>query len=129
MPSVTAAVRSIAESTDAMTEQSMHQSRALRHSLRTCLPAPYDGVVAAADLYIAGYLVKVPITQSWLDNARYYESEYFRGANPDLLCCRLQYALEMNTIMSRSALSNERFGRFVGVWSTRACENQVCKPV
>jgi hypothetical protein len=45
----------------------------------------------------------VPASQSWLDNARYYESEYAKGATPKLLCSRRQYALEMKGIMRRVA--------------------------
>ncbi|KAI0134369.1 hypothetical protein BJ170DRAFT_679265 [Xylariales sp. AK1849] len=99
--SVTAAACSIAESTAA--SEHKHHSSTLRHSLRPHLPTPYDGVAGAAGLYTAGYFVKVPTTQSWLDNARYYESEYAEGATPDLLCSRRQYALEMKGIISRMA--------------------------
>jgi hypothetical protein len=104
--SVAAAACSIAPSTDAVSHQHKHHTSTLRHSLRPHLPAPYDGEAGAAGLYTAGYLVKVPTTQSWLDNARYYESEYAKGATPDLLCSRRQYALEMKAIMSRAVPPN-----------------------
>ncbi|KAK4043917.1 hypothetical protein C8A01DRAFT_12623 [Parachaetomium inaequale] len=100
--SVTAAAYSLAGPAMAASEHQHHTST-LRHSLRPHLPAPYDGVAGAAGLYTAGYFVKVPASQSWLDNARYYEAEYAKGATPDLLCSRRQYALEMKAIMSRVA--------------------------
>jgi hypothetical protein len=102
--SVTAAAYSVAESNTAPRHQ--HHSSTLRHSLRPHIPAPFDGAAGAAGLYTAGYFVQVPASQSWLDNAGYYESEYAKGATPDLLCSRRQYALEMKAIMSRAAPPN-----------------------
>ncbi|EAQ83618.1 hypothetical protein CHGG_10022 [Chaetomium globosum CBS 148.51] len=81
--SVTAAAYSIAG--PATASGSNHHSSTLRHSLRPHLPAPYHGVAGAAGLYTAAYFAKVPGTQSWLDNARYYETEYANGASPDLI--------------------------------------------
>ena len=98
--SVTAAACSIAR--PAAASEHKHHCSTLRHSLRPHLPAPYHGVAGAAGLYTAGYFVKVPASQSWLDNARYYESEYAKGATPDLVCSRRQYALEMKAILSRT---------------------------
>jgi hypothetical protein len=99
--SVTAAAYSLAGPPAGSEHQ--HHTSTLRHSLRPHLPAPYSREAGAAGLYTAGYFVKVPASQSWLDNARYYESEYAKGATPELLCSRRQYALEMKGIMSRVA--------------------------
>lgn len=103
--SVTAAAYSIAGPTAG--SENKHHTSTLRHSLRPHLPAPYHGVAGAAGLYTAAYFVKVPGSQSWLDNARYYETEYAKGAAPDLVCSRRQYALEMKAILARGA-SNAR---------------------
>jgi hypothetical protein len=99
--SVTAAACSVEGPTAASDQK--HHTTTLRHSLRPHLPAPYHGEAGAAGLYTAGYFVKVPTTQSWLDNALYYESEYAKGPTPELLRSRRQYALEMKAIMSRTA--------------------------
>ncbi|KAI0469944.1 hypothetical protein GGR56DRAFT_684194 [Xylariaceae sp. FL0804] len=81
-----------------------HHSSTLRHSIRPHLPPPYDGVAGAAGLYTAGYIVKVPATaKTWLDRARFLEPEYERGATPDLLCSRREYARAMKTILSNMA--------------------------
>ncbi|KAI0877506.1 hypothetical protein GGS24DRAFT_121638 [Hypoxylon argillaceum] len=76
-----------------------HHSSTMRHSIRPHLPPPYDSVAGAAGLYTAGYIVKVPASQSWLENARYYDSEYGKGATPELLQSRRQYALTMKDIL------------------------------
>lgn len=94
--SVTAAAYAIAEPTS----RHKHHSSTLRHSLRPNLPTPYDGVPGAAGLFTAGYVVKVPASNSWLENARHYESEYDKRATPDLLCSRRQYAVVMKGILA-----------------------------
>ncbi|KAG9513436.1 hypothetical protein KCV07_g8821, partial [Aureobasidium melanogenum] len=78
---------------------SKHYSSTLRHSIRPYLPTPFDGVAGAAGLFTAGYIVKVPAHQSWLENAKQYQTEYSRGATPDLLCSRRQYAVTMKEIL------------------------------
>ena len=88
---VTATAYSIADSTS----RHKHHSSTMRHSIRPHLPAPYNGEAGAAGLYTAGYVVKVPASQSWLENAKQYELEYNGGATPDLLSSRRQYALAM----------------------------------
>ncbi|KAI1502215.1 hypothetical protein F5X99DRAFT_427607 [Biscogniauxia marginata] len=92
---VTAAAYSLADSTSTQ----KHHSSTMRHSIRPYLPTPYDGVAGAAGIYTAGYIVKVPATQSWIENAKQYEAEYSKGATPDLLCSRRQYALAMKDIL------------------------------
>ncbi|KAK3381171.1 hypothetical protein B0H63DRAFT_197390 [Podospora didyma] len=94
-----AAVTAAAYSIAATESKDQHHCSTLRHSLRPHLPAPYDGIAGAAGLYTAGYFVKVPADSSWIDNARYFESEYAKGATPDLLCSRRQYAREMKQIL------------------------------
>lgn len=112
--SVTAAACSLAAPSPTPTshQQHHHHSSTLRHSLRPHLPAPYNGVAGAAGLYTAGYLVRVPtgginIERAWLDNARYYESEYAKGATPELICSRRQYAVEMKAILTASTAVND----------------------
>ncbi|OTB00239.1 hypothetical protein M426DRAFT_66334 [Hypoxylon sp. CI-4A] len=78
-----------------------HHTSTMRQSLRPYLPAPYDGVAGASALYTAAYMVKVPATQSWLENARQYNAEYAKGATPDLLCSRRQYALTMQNNLKK----------------------------
>ncbi|KAL9067157.1 MAG: hypothetical protein Q9161_007053 [Pseudevernia consocians] len=92
---VTATAYSIADSTS----RHKHHSSTMRHSIRPYLPAPYNGEAGAAGLYTAGYVVKVPASQSWLENAKQYEFEYSRGATPDLLSSRRQYALTMKEVL------------------------------
>lgn len=93
--SVTATAYSIA----GLSSVNKHHSTTMRHSVRPHLPTPYDGVAGAAGLYTAGYIVKVPASQSWLENAKYYEAEYSKGATPDLLSSRRQYAVVMKDIL------------------------------
>ena len=78
----------------------------MRHSIRPHLPAPYNGEAGAAGLYTAGYVVKVPASQSWLENAKQYETEYSRGATPDLLSSRRQCALTMKEILKNMSPSD-----------------------
>ena len=92
---VTATAYSIADSTS----RHKHHSSTMRHSLRPHLPTPYDGEAGAAGLYTAGYIVKVPASQSWLENVKQYEAEYSRGATPNLLFSRRQYALTMKDVL------------------------------
>ncbi|KAL8717640.1 MAG: hypothetical protein Q9225_005129 [Loekoesia sp. 1 TL-2023] len=92
---VTAAAYSIADSSS----RHKHHCSTMRHSIRPHLPTPYDGEAGAAGLYTAGYIVKVPASQSWLENAKQYEAEYSRGATTDLLFSRRQYALTMKDVL------------------------------
>lgn len=100
--SVTAAAYAIA----APTSRHKHHSSTLRHSLRPHLPPPYDGAPGAAGIFTAGYVVRVPASNSWLENARHYESEYSNGATPDLLCSRRQYAVVMKGILAHMVPPN-----------------------
>ncbi|KAM7214795.1 hypothetical protein V8F06_009785, partial [Rhypophila decipiens] len=74
---------------------STHHTSTMRHSLRPHLSAPYNSVPGACGLYTAGYMVKVPDSNSWLDNARYFNSEYTSGGGKSLLCSRREYAGQM----------------------------------
>lgn len=70
----------------------------MRFSLRPHLPRPYNGPQGAAGLYTAGYMIQVPSSQSWSENAKQYSAEYTSGVTPDFLTCRREYgkkALEM----------------------------------
>ena len=80
-----------------------HHSSTMRHSLRPHLPEPYNGDAGAAGLYTAGYIVKVPASQSWLENARHYDAEYRTGATAELLCSRRQYARVMKELLRTMA--------------------------
>lgn len=96
---VHAAVAATAYSIANLTSRHKHHSSTMRHSIRPHLPTPYDGEAGAAGLYTAGYIVKVPASQSWLENAKQYDAEYSRGATPGLLLSRRQYALTMKDIL------------------------------
>ena len=96
---VHAAVTATAYSIADPTSRSKHHSSTMRHSLRPHLPPPYDGAAGSAGLYTAGYIIQVPASQSWLENARRYEADYGQGVTPDLLLSRRQYALEMRRIL------------------------------
>ena len=100
--SVTATAYSIA----GLSSRNKHHTSTMRHSVRPHLPTPYDGVAGSAGLYTAGYIIKVPAGQSWLENAKYYEAEYSKGATPDLLCSRRQYAVVMKGILKNLQLPN-----------------------
>ena len=63
----------------------------MRFSMRPYLPQPYDGIQGAAGLYTGGYIVQVPASQSWIENARYYDTEYRVGVTPEFLTCRREY--------------------------------------
>lgn len=76
-----------------------HYSSTMRHSLRPHLLPPYDGEAGAAGLFTAGYVVKVPASHTWLENAKYYEAEYSAGTTSDLLSSRRQYAVVMKGIL------------------------------
>lgn len=94
---VTATAYSIANSAS----RHKHHSSTMRCSIRPYLPTPYNSEAGAAGLYTAGYVTKVPANQSWLQNAKQYDDEYKRGATPDLLCSRRQYALAMKEILKK----------------------------
>ena len=96
---VHAAVTATAYSIADQTSRYKHHSSTMRHSIRPHLPTPYDGEAGAAGLYTAGYIIKVPASQSWLENAKQYEAEYSRGVTPDLLLSRRQYALHMKRVL------------------------------
>ena len=96
---VHAAVAATAYSIADPASRCKHHSSTMRHSIRPHLPTPYDGEAGAAGLYTAGYIIKVPASQSWLENAKQYEAEYGGGATPDLLLSRRQYALQMKRIL------------------------------
>ena len=96
---VHAAVTATAYSIADPTSRHKHHSSTMRHSLRPHLPTPYDGEAGAGGLYTAGYIIKVPASQSWLQNAKQYEAEYRRGATADLLLSRRQYALTMKDVL------------------------------
>ena len=97
--SVTAAAYSIADPAVRHT----HHTTTMRQSLRPHLPPPYHEAAGAAGLYTAGYMVKVPCTQSWWENARQYDAEYRKGATPDLLCSRRFYASVMTDRLKNAA--------------------------
>ena len=63
---VTATAYSIAP----LSSRNKHHTSTMCHSVRPHLPAPYDGIVGAAGLSIAGYIVKVLASQSWLESAK-----------------------------------------------------------
>ena len=96
---VHAAVTATAYSIAGIGSEDKHHSSTMRHSIRPHLPTPYDGIAGAAGLYTAGYIVKVPTGQSFLENAKHYEAEYSKGATPDLLSSRRQYATVMKNIL------------------------------
>ncbi|KAF3055671.1 hypothetical protein GL218_07139 [Daldinia childiae] len=99
-----AAVTATAYTISTSTTNHKHHTSTMRQSLRPHLPAPYDGVAGAAGLYTAGYMAKVPATQSWLENARQYHAEYVKGATADLLCSRRQYALIMRNNLKKASI-------------------------
>lgn len=94
-----ASVTSAAYALAAPSSRHRHHSTTLRHSLRPHLTAPWNGAAGAAGLFTAGYAVRVPASQSWLENARQYEAEYERGATAQLLCSRRQYAAAMRKML------------------------------
>lgn len=83
--------------------ESTHHTSTMRHSLRPHLSEPYNSDAGAAGLYTAGYLVKVPASQSWLVNARHYDAEYRAGATAELLRSRRQYACVMKDVLRTMA--------------------------
>lgn len=101
--SVAAAACSITQSQPHNKER--HYTSTLRQSLRLHLPPPLDGTAGAAGLYTAGYLVKVSPSQSWLENAKQYDAEYRKGATPELLSSRRQYAVVMKEILQNRKTS------------------------
>ncbi|KAJ9485198.1 hypothetical protein VN97_g8152 [Penicillium thymicola] len=78
----------------------LHHSTTVRQSLRPCLPPPYDGSAGAAGLYTAGYVMKVPPLQLWLQYAQRYEAEYQQGVTEELICSRRHYARAMKDLLS-----------------------------
>ncbi|KAL4926723.1 uncharacterized protein BDV17DRAFT_299631 [Aspergillus undulatus] len=80
-----------------------HYTSTMRFSLRPHLPPPYSGPAFAAGLYTAGYMFPVPVSQSWIENAKQYERQYNTGITEDFLKCRRQYAVEILGILQRGA--------------------------
>ncbi|EAW07076.1 uncharacterized protein ACLA_087830 [Aspergillus clavatus NRRL 1] len=83
-----------------------HHSTTMRQSLRPNLPAPYNGPGGAASLYTAGYVVKVPPSQSWSQYAKQYDAEYRRGATAELLSSRRHYSRVMKALLQKGPSPN-----------------------
>ncbi|KAL8382500.1 hypothetical protein RB595_006330 [Gaeumannomyces hyphopodioides] len=69
-----------------------HYTSTIRLGLRPYLPEEYGGPASAASLYTGGYFVKVEPTASWLNNARFYDGLYKKGATLEFLQARRHYA-------------------------------------
>jgi hypothetical protein len=76
-------------------DRDKHYTSTMRFSLRPHLADPYCTAKYAATLYTGGYMTRVPASQSWLENAKHYETEYKTGVSRDFLKCRRQYAIEV----------------------------------
>lgn len=79
----------------------------IRLSLRPHLLAPHRNTPAvAAGIYTGGYMCQVPASQSWLDNAKQYLSEYETGITQDFIQSRRQYAQKvMDRMMKQNNTS------------------------
>lgn len=82
-----------------------HYTSTMRFSLRPYLPEPYGTPSFASALYTGGYMLKVPASQSWAENAKQYNEEYQHGVTREFLQARRQYALKVQELMRRHELA------------------------
>lgn len=82
-----------------------HYTSTMRFGLRPFLPEPYGTPPFACALYTGGYLLKVPASQSWAENAKRYNKEYQHGVTREFLLARRQYALKVQELMRKHELS------------------------
>lgn len=73
----------------------------MRFSMRPHMPRPYNGPQGAAGLYTGGYMIQVPASQSWSENAKQYSTEYSLGVTPEFLNCRREYAKKVLEMVSQ----------------------------
>lgn len=73
----------------------------MRFSMRPYMPQPYSGSRGAAGLYTGGYLIQVPASQSWNENAKQYNSKYDAGVTPSFLNSRREYGKQALEMLSR----------------------------
>ena len=78
-----------------------HYTSTMRFSLRPYLPEPYGTPPFASALYTGGYMLKVPASQSWAENAKQYNDEYHHGVTREFLLARRQYALKVQALMRK----------------------------
>ena len=79
-----------------------HYTSTMRLGLRPYLPAPYNTEKYAAAIYTGGYLIKVPASQSWAENAAQYNREYETGVTPEFLSARRQYAVKVQQLFAKA---------------------------
>ena len=72
-----------------------HYTSTMRFGLRPYLPELYGTSRFASALYTGGYMVQVPASQSWAENAEQYNEEYRRGVTAEFLLARREYALKV----------------------------------
>ena len=78
-----------------------HYTSTMRFGLRPYLPEPYGTPPFASALYTGGYMLKVPASQSWAENAKRYNDEYQHGVTREFLLARRQYALKVQELMRK----------------------------
>ena len=105
--SLTSAVHAaIAATNDAIApveqQQNRHHVATMRHSIRPHLPSPYNSTASAAGLYTGGFMLKLTTPQSFLENAKYCEAEYQRGATPEFLSSRREYAIIVKALLQKN---------------------------
>ena len=95
--SVTSAVHaSVAAANFALTlpeKKENHYTSTIRFSLRPYLPQPYSTPQYASGLYTTGWMKAVPVTASWIENAKAYNDEYRHGLGQDYVNAHREYAL------------------------------------
>ena len=78
-----------------------HYTSTMRFGLRPHLPEPYDTPQVASGLYTGGYMIKIPASQSWSENANQFNKEYNHGITTEFLLARRAYALKVQDLMRK----------------------------
>ena len=79
-----------------------HYTSTMRFGLRPHLADPHNTPRSASALYTGGYMIKVPASQSWSENAKKYNDEYDRGVTKEFLMARRQYALNVQDLLQKN---------------------------
>ena len=109
----------------AATAQDRPYTSTMRFSMRPYMPRPYNGPQGAAGLYTGGYMIQMPASQSWSENAKQYSTEYRLGVTPDFLNCRGEYGKKALEMLSRKPPPPTPLSSEIDISSVGDAENLV----
>ena len=98
----------------------------MRFSMRPHMPRPYNAPQGAAGLYTGGYMIQVPASQTWSENAKQYSTEYALGVTPDFLNCRREYGKKALELLNRKPPLPTSLSSEIDISSVGDAEKLVC---